>query len=85
MPSDWLGDGVSPATFSGSPTGFNGFKFEAFRDPAGGTTIPFLIFTDPITGQPTNTVTTDKAVIAGHKFVLPKKALTGALLLLLSD
>lgn len=71
LPTNWLGDGFTSATFTGSPLvpAFNQFRFQAFT-LAGA---PNNLFTDPVTLLPTNTVTTNKAVIAGHIFVAKKK------------
>jgi hypothetical protein len=78
-PTDWLGDGVTPATFTGSPLNppFNKFRIEAYTDAT--FTTPLNIFV----GNTTNVVETSLAVIAGHRYHPPN--LAGQELLLLLD
>jgi hypothetical protein len=87
-PTDWLGDGVTAATFTGSPLGptRNFFRLEAFADAAH--TIPLNLW--PIWTPPpatptgtTNVIETTLGVIAGHRYHLP--IITGSLSLLLLD
>jgi hypothetical protein len=78
-PTDWLGDGVTVATFTGSPLGplRNNFRIEAYQDAA--FTIPLDIFA----GNTVNFVETNLAVITGHRYHPPN--LAGQQLLLLLD
>jgi len=81
-PTDWLGDGVTAATFTGSPLNpaFNKFRIEAWTDST--ETVPLNVFPVAIGQPPTvNFVETDLAVIAGHRYHKPD--LTGALYVLL--
>ena len=62
-PTDWLGDGVTSATFTGSPIGFNKFRMEAYTDATLQT--PMNIFSTAVGAPPTvNFVETNLAVIA---------------------
>ncbi len=81
-PTDWLGDGVTPATFTGSPLNppFNQFRLEAWDTATGA---PLDIFTNPVTLAPTNIVETTLANIAGHRLHLP--TIAGIIDLLLLD
>jgi hypothetical protein len=88
-PTDWFGDGVTPATFTGSPantngspTGYNKFRIEAYTDATLST--PMNIFPTTVGGPLTvNFVETNLGVIAGHR--LPKPDITGLRSLLLLD
>jgi hypothetical protein len=88
-PTDWFGDGITPATFTGSPagtngspTGFNKFRLEAWANPDG--TGPINMF-PTVVGGPLNRnfVETDLAVISGHRLHFPN--LAGLEMLLLLD
>jgi hypothetical protein len=80
-PTDWLGDGATPATFTGSPTGFNGFRLEAFQDEA--MTIPLNLWPSFPVGATTNTIETNLGVISGHRYRFPN--LAGLEMMLLLD
>ena len=83
-PTDWLGDGATTATFTGSPLNppFNKFRIEAYTDAA--FSIPLNIFPVAIGGTPTvNFVETDLAVISAHRYHFPN--LAGLEMLLLLD
>ena len=80
-PADWLGDGATPATFIGSPTGFNGFMLEAFTDSL--TKAPMNLWPSFPVGGTTNKIVTDLGVISGHRYHFPP--ITGAYDLLLLD
>jgi len=83
-PTDWLGDGATAATFTGSPLGptRNMWRIEAYTDAA--RTIPLNIFPTTVGGLPTvNFVETNLGVIAGHRYHFPD--ITPARYLLLSD
>lgn len=81
-PTDWLGDGTTAATFTGSPLtpAFNKFRIEAYTDSTMST--PLNVFPVAVGQPPTvNFVETDLAVIAGHRYHHPD--ITGVLCVLL--